>query len=403
MPSSVWLGGTDPGTAIPDPDLVARPGASPALRRCSFCVMDDSDPDITFDAAGQCHYCRAGMARSAAEGFGASNAPERLAQIVARIREEGRGKPYDCLIGLSGGADSSFLAYETRRLGLRPLAIHLDNGWNTELSVANIEKLVRGLDLDLVTYVVEWEDIKSLQRSFIRAGVKGIEAITDHAVLVSMLAEASRRGIRYILPGVNQATESIWPPSWGPFVHDAKNTLAIHRGFGDGRKLRNYPYALPHQLAYYVLVRRVRWIPVLNYMRYVKGDAMALLEREVGWQPYKNKHGESTFTRFFQEYYLPTKFGIDKRTAHLSSLICSGQLDREAALARLREPLYEPLELELELEYVAKKLGFASTELAALIRAPAREHHEFPNNQWLFKPGRRLTMLRALARLGMKR
>ncbi|MBL8890162.1 MAG: N-acetyl sugar amidotransferase [Planctomycetaceae bacterium] len=352
-------------------------------RMCSKTVLDASTEGITFDSDGVCNFVRQAEWRLDHERFLGQEREKRLAGLVETIKASGVGKEYDCIIGLSGGVDSSCVAAQVVGLGLRPLAIHLDNGWNSELAVANIERIITKLGIDLITYVVDWDEIKDLQRAYFKASVLDLECVSDHAINTILLREASRRGIRYLLHGGNVATESILPTAWGYDKRDGKNLWSIHKKFGT-RRLKTYPYMFPRKLFYYLFVRGIRAIPILNYVEYNKTEAVKSLQTDFDWRPYGRKHGENRFTRFFQEYYLPVKFNIDKRRAHLSSMIVSGEISRDEAIKQLEEPLYERNELEEDFRYVAGKLDFEPSELSALIsRAPVR-HTEYGNAAWMF-------------------
>lgn len=352
---------------------------------CAVSVMDDSDPDIVFDADGVCQHVRMARRRLETECVRGPEGEERLAGLVAQVKAEGRGKPYDCVIGLSGGVDSSYVALRARELGLRPIAIHLDNGWNSEAAVSNIESLVRVLDIDLHTVVVDWNEIRDLQRAFFRASIPNVEAVTDHAIFAAVYRATRRWGTRFILPGSNVETESIMPTAWGHSARDSHIIRVLHRHHGDLRRLKSYPLMPPWEFLWHTVTRRVRNLPILNYGPYNKRTVIDRLQREVGWRPYPRKHGESRFTRFFQEYYLPRKFGFDKRKAHYSNLIVAGQMTRDEAFAALNEPLYRGAEAEIELDYVTKKLGFSDSDWASIMAAPPRRYEDFPNDAWLFR------------------
>jgi N-acetyl sugar amidotransferase len=351
---------------------------------CAVCVMDDSDPDIEFFGADGCNHCIRARDRIAHDAFPGPDGIARLAALIETIKASGKGKAYDCLVGISGGVDSSYVIYQAKQLGLRPLALHLDNGWNSELAVSNIEQLMTKLGIDLVTHVVDWEEIKDLQRACFNAPLLDIEIISDHAIFAAMFQTAAKHGIQYILSGSNVATESIMPKRWFYDKRDRKHVLAVHRKFGGRVKLATYPTLSPLAFLSAIFIRHVRMIPILNYGTYHKPQAVEFLSREFGWKPYPNKHGESTFTRFFQDYYLPTKFGIDKRKAHYSSMIAAQQMTREEALSRLNEPLFRPEALAIEKEYVLKKLGYSDAEWERILQKPAIPHESLPNNSWMF-------------------
>jgi N-acetyl sugar amidotransferase len=353
-------------------------------RMCALTVMDDSIPGITFDADGVCNFARRAQWRLRNEVFHGAEREERLSRLVARMKAAGRGRPYDCLIGLSGGVDSSYVAIKMAELGLRPLAVHLDNGWNSDVAVSNIEKIVRTLGIDLHTHVIEWDEFRDLQRCYFKASVMDLECVSDHAIIAILLRIAGKQGIRYLIQGTNVTTESIIPPAWIYDKRDGANVRAIHRRFGEVR-LRTYPLMRPSMLFHHLFIRRIMTVPILNYFDYNKTASVQALVDRLGWRPYPRKHGENRFTRFFQEYYLPVKFGIDKRRAHFSSLIVAGEMTREEAIERLRQPLYaSEAELREEFEFVAKKLGFTVDELGALISAPPRQHADYSNAAWMF-------------------
>jgi len=367
-------------------------GRTLAVRVCSRCVMDTTDPDISFDAGGTCNHCRtsdrlmAVQRRSAARSGG-------LPALANRIKASGAEREYDSVIGLSGGVDSSYVAFLAREMGLRPLAVHFDNGWNSELAVENIQRVVEGCGLDLMTYVIDWAEFRDLQRAFFRASVIDIELITDNAILAAMVNLTAEHGIRYVLSGANKATELGLPSAWVWNKTDWKNIQAIHAKFGSV-PLRTFPHLSAWRwLAIRALRRNMEMVEPLNLVEYRRGEAAAFLAREFGWRDYGGKHYESIFTRFYQRYILPTKFGVDKRKVHLSSLIRNGELTRDQALARLAEPLYSPEELAVERDFVLKKLGFSNAEFDEIMASPPVPHDAYPSD------GRRVDRLRGLFRL----
>jgi len=366
-------------------DTVTRPLPQPDERHriCSRTVLDDSIPGISFDSEGVCNFVRRAEWRLKHEMFYGAEREARLDAWLKRMKKAGKGRDYDCIIGVSGGVDSSYVAMKVVELGLRPLAIHLDNGWNSELAVSNIEKVMRGLHIDLHTHVIDWAEFKDLQRCYFFASVMDLECVSDHAINTILFRMANKFGIRYLIIGTNVTTESILPPAWGYDKRDGYNLKCIHRKFGKVR-LQTYPYMLPPKLFYYIFVRRIMAVPILNYLDYNKTEAVATLTEKLQWRPYPRKHGENRFTRFYQEYYLPTKFGIDKRKAHFSSLIVAGEMTRDEAMERLKLPLYTEEELRQEFEYVAKKLDFSVDELAAVIAAPPHKHTDYGNAGWMF-------------------
>lgn len=370
-----------------------------AYQICTRCVMDTSDPEITFDDSGLCSHCQRydRMVRGIVDRAGRGERQGELEAIVAQIRERGRGNEYDCIMGLSGGVDSSYVAYTAKRLGLRPLAVHFDSGWNSELAVSNIENIVKKLGIDLHTHVVDWEEMRDLQLAFFEASVANCDIPTDHAFPAILYREAARHGIKYILSGSNYATEFILPSAWGYQSGDLRHLRDIHRRFGRGR-LREYPtIGFFAQYVWYPYVRGIKTVKPLNYLPYNKAEAKRTIMRELDWRDYGGKHYESVFTRFFQGYYLPVKFGYDKRRAHLSSLINAGQLSREAAAAELAQPTYDPELQAQDKAFVAKKLGVTPEQLDAIFARPNRDYSEYKSYAKLFEVG--LKVKRALVSL----
>ncbi len=340
--------------------------------------MDTSDPEITFDANGVCNHCIEFGAVTCQHWFPNEEGAARWAAIVEQIKAAGRGQEYDCILGLSGGVDSSYLAIKVHEWGLRPLVVHVDAGWNSELAVANIEALVKHCNFDLHTHVVDWEDMRDLHLAYLRAGISNQDVPQDHIFFASLYHFATKNRIRYILSGGNLATEGIFPKTWHGSAMDAINLKAIHRKFGE-RKLRNYKTISFFQYyIWYPFVKKMRTVRPLNYMPYDKAKALDELEKTVGYKPYARKHGESQFTKVFQNYYLPEKFGYDKRRPHLSSLIVSGQMTRDEAMIKLAEPLYGADEFEVDIAYFCKKLRITRNEFDELLNAPAHRHDDFP-------------------------
>jgi len=365
---------------------------------CIKSVMDTSDPEIWFDGEGVCNHWHEFQERLPKEIFTGEDGRRRALELAERIRRSGKGKAYDCVIGLSGGVDSSYVAWlVVKEMGLRPLAVHMDNGWNTELAVSNIEKIVKKLDIDLHTEVLDWEEFRELQKAFFLSSVGNVEMATDHAINATLFAMTRRFGIKHILSGSNLNTEGI--VQHGGWAHDNKdwiNLRDINRMHGT-RTLVTYPRLTPAAFAWSILVRGVRYLPVLNYFDYDKQSAMELLTRELGWREYGRKHGESLFTRFFQEYYLPEKFGVDKRRSHFSSLICAGQMTRQAALAELKKPMFKSGEKEQLIEFACKKLEFTKMEWAKIMSTPPVAHTAFATSRvlssrrhWLYRWGRKI-------------
>ena len=364
--------------------------------------MDTSDPEITFDADGiSSHWYEFQQARRGQVPSG-EDAKIALSRIVDEVKRTGRGKDYDCVLGLSGGVDSSYLAHLAVELGLRPLVVHFDNGWNSELAVSNIENLVKGLHLDLHTFVMDWLEFRDLQRAYFKASVVDLEVPTDHMILGALYEVAQQHGLKFLLSGTNVVTEAILPRSWYFSKFDLRNLRDIHRQFGT-LPLRKLPALGFWQLIYYEQIHRIGSVSLLDLVEYNKSDAKKLLAERYGWRDYGGKHYESVFTRFYQGYILPTKFNIDKRRAHLSSLICAGQLTREEALQELERATYEPALQVEDKRYVAKKLGFSDEEFAKVLALPNRRHEEFETDTHLRKRYFRLLAAARPIRLAVKR
>jgi N-acetyl sugar amidotransferase len=345
--------------------------------------MDTSATDITFDAHGVCNYCTQFLERS---GHLFVKSPvaraKELEAFVKKVKESGRGKRYDCVIGVSGGVDSSWALVQAVRLGLRPLAVHMDNGWNSELAQNNIANLVRGLKVDLYTHVIDWEEYRKLMQAFFDADVIDIELLYDNAMLAVNYEQAAKHGVKYILGGTNQATEGMRiPKGWNWFKYDKKNIRSLGKNFG-GISLKTFPAIGTFEYIWYEFIRRNRWISFLDFFAYNKFEALDTLQKEYGYKPYPYKHYESIFTRFYQGYILPNKFGVDKRRVHLSTLVVSGQMSRDDALQGIKGIPY-PSEkgLEEDKQYFIKKMGWRIGQLAEYISRPEKSHMLYPSEK----------------------
>jgi N-acetyl sugar amidotransferase len=343
---------------------------------CTRCIMDTTDPGIQFDEQGVCNHCRAYDRAVARRSLTGEAGRHKLQEIAGKIRERGAGKPYDCVIGVSGGVDSTFVAYKVKQLGLRPLAVHLDNGWDSELAVKNIEQTLKQLGIDLYTEVLDWEEFKDLQLSFLKASTPDSEIPSDHAIMATLRHMARKIGVQYVIAGVNIRTESHLPTAWSQGHLDWKYIYGVQKQFGTV-ELKTFPHMDYWTHLYYRLTQK--WIDVLNYVDYVKQDAMAILEREIGWKYYGGKHYESIYTRFYQGYILPRKFGYDKRRTHFSSLICSGEMARDAALAELEKETYPPELQADDRAYVVKKLGLTDEQFEAIMNLPKKSYWDYPS------------------------
>lgn len=361
--------------------------------RCSHCVLDThDDPEMTFDQEGVCSYCQNYKKHEGEYVKKGRRGLEELKKIVEKIKSDGARKPYDCIIGLSGGVDSSYLALKAKEFGLRPLAVHFDNGWNSELAVNNIENIVSKLNFDLHTVVIDWDEFRDLQLAFLRASVVDIELITDHAIFASLYKIALEQDVKYILSGVNYVTEAILPEPW---VHDKRDHIhikAISTQFGK-IPLKKFPL-FDTNLKFRISWKGVTSVPVLNYLEYIKSDVKKEIIQKLNWRDYGGKHYESVFTRFYQGYILPVKFGIDKRKAHLSTLINSGQINRNSALLELESSIYPEDLRKSDFDFVLKKLGLSVEDFQQIMNLPIKKHRDYPVDRDIYQ---RFPMLLLLA------
>lgn len=342
--------------------------------------MDTTDEEIQFDVYGVCNHCIDFEKLQKPQILKGNDGKIALDAFVAEMKAAGKGKDYDCLIGISGGVDSSYVAHRVIELGLRPLAVHVDTGWNSELAVSNIEKIVNALKIDLFTTVIDWEEMRDLQLAFIKSGVANCDIPQDHAFVAILFKLAEKKGIRWIISGHNLQTESILPESWGYTSIDSKHLHSIHRQFGR-RPLKSFPtYTLFEYTFWWPYVRKIKILKMLNFEDYRKNEAKQLLIDKYGWRDYGGKHYESRFTKFFQSYYLPTKFGYDKRRAHLASLVVAGEISRAAALEELTKPPFDKDEAHQDKLFVAKKLAVPETEFDAILAGPRKTYLDYPSN-----------------------
>jgi N-acetyl sugar amidotransferase len=349
-------------------------------RVCTRCVMSTTDPEITFDAAGRCNHCTDYLDRIANLTYKPGTSDRELATIAERIKAAGDGKEYDCVVGVSGGVDSCYAAYVVKSLGLRPLVVHMDNGWNSDTAVKNIKNVARTLGIDYQSVVLDWEEFRDLQLAFLRASVPEIETPTDIAIPAALHRVAAENGVRFIIMGGNYATEGILPRAWHYNAKDVRFLKALHRRYGSG-KLGSFPTFGLVKETYYKVFKRIRLVYVLNLVPYSKREAMEKLQNELGWEYYGGKHYESKITGFVQSYILPVKFQIDYRRATLSSQICAGEITREEALEILKKPPFDAARVREEKAYVAKKFGITLEEMDAILAAPPRTHRDYPNNE----------------------
>lgn len=369
-------------------------------RVCANCVMDTTDAEITFDENGVCDHC-IGFYRTILPSWHTDERGRReLAEIVSKIKAAGRGKDFDCIMGVSGGVDSSYLAHiAVTEFGLRPLVFHVDAGWNSQQAVNNIEKLVDYLGLDLYTEVVNWDEMRDLQLAFFKAGVAHLDTPQDHAFFATMYNFAAKYRIKHILTGANFSTECVKNPiEWHYHASDLRQLKDIHSRFGTV-PLRSFPLAnVLRYKVFYRFLKGVRVIRPLNYVPYIKDDAMKLLMEKYEWQPYPQKHFESRFTKFYEGFWLPTKFGYDKRKVQFSSLILTGQMSREEALRKLAEPPYDESTIDDDFEYIATKLGISVEELRGYLNAPNKSYRDYKSQIGTFNLG-----VKVLTALGVEK
>lgn len=372
---------------------------------CSNCIMDTTDSTINFDEKGQCEYCQNYYNNILPNWHPDEQGEKEIMKVIEKIKKDGAGKDHDCLIGISGGLDSSYLVYIAKeKFGLRPLLFHVDAGWNSDISTTNIQKLVDGLQLDLYTEVVNWQEMKDLQLSFIKAQVPDIDTPQDLVFFSSLYNFAAKNKFKYILTGGNFSTECVREPlEWGAYYQtDMRYVNDIHRRFGT-RKLTTFPTCdIFKYKINYRLFKGVRVVKPLDFMPYTKENATKILSNLFGWQSYPHKHHESRFTRFIESYWLPQKFGYDKRKAHLSSLVLTGQMSREAALKRVSTPELDEQTMQQEFEFVAKKLDLTVEELRTYFKGENKNYKNYKNNYKLIVLGTKIMQFLGLEKRAFK-
>lgn len=352
-------------------------------RKCVKCLMDTTDPTITFNTDGVCNYCQEAAIMLPKYSYTNQQVEENIAGLLAHLKSKKRGK-YDCLIGISGGVDSSYVAHLAAQWKLNPLVVHFDNGWNSELAVSNINKILDKTGFDFQTYVIDWEEFKDLQRSFLKASVIDIEILTDHAIKASMFRIARENNIRCILSGTNYATEHGLPRAWVWHKGDLKNIKSIHKLFG-AKKLKTFPTMGPYTTILYRVIYQLDFLEPLNLINFNKSEAMKTLKSEYGWRYYGGKHYESVFTKFYQAYILPEKFRVDKRKSHLSALIRNNEITLEEGKSELNRPIYVEHELLEDKEFVLKKLGFNFEEFVKIMNESPKPHDSYPSDVNTYK------------------
>lgn len=356
---------------------------------CTKCVMDVSDSQISFDHQGVCDHCHAFEEDVRPHWRPDERGKAEVERTVARIKEEGKGKEFDSILGMSGGLDSSFMLHlMVKEFGLRPLVFHVDGGWNSDIAVSNIQNLVGGLGLDLYTEVINWEEMRDFQLAFFKAGVPHLDIPQDHAFVATLYHFANKHGIKWILNGGNISTECVRnPKEWLYYGTDLAQLRDIQQQFGT-RPLKTYPFSsiLFHKI-FLRYIRGVRVFKPLDLLPYSKQMAVETLSREYGWKAYPQKHFESRFTKFYEGYWLPTRFGYDTRRVQFSSLILTGQMTRDEALERLKSPSYDPETIDDDFEYIASKLRISVDELRRYHEGPKKTYRDYKNQEWMFDLG----------------
>ena len=371
---------------------------------CSNCVMDTTDTQILFDTKGVCDHCNNYYVNVRPNWHTDELGLEVLNREVDKIKKEGIGKDFDCILGMSGGVDSSYLTYLAKeKLGLRPLVFHVDAGWNSQIAANNIEMLVDKLGLDLYTEVIDWEEMKDLQLAFFKAGVPFLDIPQDHAFFATMYNFAEKYKIKHILTGANYSTECVRNPvEWIYYGTDTTLIRDIHNRFGE-RPLVKFPLSniLRHKI-YLRYFRGIRIVKPLDFFPYDKEEAIQFLEKQFGWQRYPQKHFESRFTRFYEGYWLPKKFGYDTRRVQFSSLILTGQMSREAALEALGQPPLDEATVAQEFEFIANKLGISIDELRGFMELPNKTHLDYRSQANTFHWGAKFMKFVGLERAGKR-
>lgn len=342
--------------------------------------MDTTDPTIEFNKKGECNRCTEFLEKRIHHSYNGAESDAKFLSLISEIKAAGKGERYDCVLGLSGGIDSSYVAYLAKQNGLRVLTVHLDNGWNAEEAVLNIRNIAKILDIDYESFVLDWEEFKDLQLSFLKASVPEAETPTDIAIPGALHKVAAKYNVKYILSGGNFATEGILPPYWHYNAKDMVYLKSIHKKFGSV-KLKSFPVFGFRQEAYYKLVKGIKIVYPLNFVNYDKEEAMNLLKSELNWRYYGGKHYESRYTGFIQSYYLYKKFSIDYRRATFASQICKGTLDKDKALQELEKLPFDQEKVDQEKQYIAKKLGISIDEFNGIIDSPPKWYTSYPNDE----------------------
>lgn len=352
---------------------------------CVKCIMDTSDPLIQFNDEGRCNHCIEAERLITERCFSGAVGDRKIRDLIKEIKAKNSKNEFDCIIGLSGGADSSYLAYLAAKVwGLRVLAVHVNAGWNSEIAESNIEKLVKKCGLTLHTYVVDWEEVRDLQIAYLNSGLANQDVPQDHVFFAVLYKLAAKENVKYVFTGHNIATESILPKEWGYNAMDSKQLKYIHKKFGSNVRKSYKTISFFYRYIFLQYIYKIKIINPLNLLDYDKDAAKVFLNDEIGWKDYGMKHGESVFTRFFQNYWLPTRFGFDKRKAHLSSLIVSKKINKEEAIEELQKPIYDTITLQNDKEYICRKLRIDERKFDEFLKMPIKTFRDYPSNFNLF-------------------
>ncbi len=363
--------------------------------------MDTTDPDIYFDEKGHCNHCNDYYDRISKLIYQGEESDKQLIQLVNTLKESGKNKEYDCVLGISGGVDSCYTAYLLKQHGLRVLTIHLDNGWDSDTSVKNVKNVVTKLGFDYQSYVIDWEEFKDLQIAFLKASIVDAEIPTDMAIPAIIHQAAAENNVKYVISGGNYATEGILPKSWGYYAKDMRLFKSICKKFGV-KKLKSYPTFGYKTEMYYKFIKGIKTLYPLNYVDFNKAAAMKVLENELDWKYYGGKHYESKFTGFLQSYILPEKFNLDYRKATFSTQICAGEITRDYALTELEKSSFNPIKIQEEKEYLCKKLDLSLSDFDKIMELPPKTYKDYPNDndkiEFIYNSYRKLVASKLLKR-----
>ena len=361
---------------------------------CSYCVMDTSDEDIIFNDKGRCNHCLDFEVVLRDSKYAKNNSEEKLNKLLNTVKLKGEKKKYDCLVGISGGVDSCYMAYLCKKWGLKPLLIHMDNGWNSEIAVKNVKKMVDKLGFDYVSYVLDWREFREIQLAFLKSSIVDLEMPTDIAIAASLYKTAAKYGIKHIISGGNFSGEGILPLTWGYHVlKDEKLYRHIVKKHSK-TKIKKTPIVGLKGEIYYKFIKRIKYVYPLNFTSYDKDNAREFLKKEFEWKDYGGKHHESKITGFWQSYAMPTKYNMDYRRATYSSQIISDQISRSEALNKLKIISYDNKSIARDKDYIAKKYGISLAEFDEYLSFSPKTYKDFPNNrnqiEWFYNLYRKM-------------